>query len=114
MSRTVSEPKADSPLLAAPPEPAPPTGHALQAVYAPIEAELAEVESILRTELRSDHPYVDELVRYGCLLGGKRLRPTLLLLAAKAVGEVTSDHLTLGAVVEMIHTATLRPRRRAG
>jgi octaprenyl-diphosphate synthase len=92
VSRTVSEAKADSPL---------------QAVYGPIEAELAEVESILRAELRSDHPYVDELVRYGCLLGGKRLRPTLLLLAAKAVGEVTSEHLTLAAVVEMIHTATL-------
>jgi octaprenyl-diphosphate synthase len=76
-------------------------------VYGPIASELAEVESILKSELRSDHPYVDELVRYGCLLGGKRLRPTLLLLAAKAVGEIKPEHLTLGAVVEMIHTATL-------
>lgn len=92
MSRTVSEPKSES---------------AFQLIYAPIEAELAEVESILRAELRSEHPYVDELVRYGCLLGGKRLRPTLLLLTAKAIGEVTPAHLTLGAVVEMIHTATL-------
>lgn len=79
----------------------------LQVVYAPIERELAAVERILRDELRSDHLYVDELVRYGCLLGGKRLRPTLLLLAGKAVGELKPEHLTLGAVVEMIHTATL-------
>ena len=83
------------------------SGSPFQQIYAPIKAELAEVESILRAELRSAHPYVDELVRYGCLLGGKRLRPTLLLLTAKAIGEVTPAHLTLSAVVEMIHTATL-------
>jgi len=76
-------------------------------VYGPIESELMEVERILKTELRSDHPYVDELVRYGCLLGGKRLRPTLLLLTAKAIGQLKQEHLILGAVVEMIHTATL-------
>ena len=79
----------------------------LQTLYAPIGAELVEVERILKQELRSPHPFVDELVRYGCLLGGKRLRPALLLLIAKALGSVTKEHLTLGAVVEMIHTATL-------
>jgi octaprenyl-diphosphate synthase len=50
---------------------------------------------------------VDELVRYGCLIGGKRLRPALLLLCAKAVGQLRAEHLTLATVVEMIHTATL-------
>jgi octaprenyl-diphosphate synthase len=38
---------------------------------------------------------------------GKRLRPILLLLSAKACGSVTHDHLVLAAVTEMIHTATL-------
>lgn len=93
MSRSVSEPTTNT--------------SPLPDVYGPIESELAEVERILKSELRSDHPYVDELVRYGCLLGGKRLRPTLLLLTAKAVGELKHEHLILGAVVEMIHTATL-------
>jgi octaprenyl-diphosphate synthase len=79
----------------------------LQDLYAPIAAEMAEVERILKRELRNPHPFVDELVRYGCLLGGKRLRPALLLLTAKALGEVKRDHLTLAAVVEMVHTATL-------
>jgi octaprenyl-diphosphate synthase len=80
----------------------------LQSLYAPIAAELAQVEALLRAQLRSDYPFVDELVRYGCLLGGKRLRPALLLLTAKAIGgQVTREHLTLAAVVEMIHTATL-------
>lgn len=84
-------------------------GHALlQSIYAPIADELAEVERRLQSELTSEHPYVDELVGYGCLLGGKRLRPALLLLSAKATGgRVTLDHLTLATVVEMIHTATL-------
>ncbi len=47
------------------------------------------------------------MVRYGCLLGGKRLRPALLLLSAKALGRVNEQHLILAAVIEMIHTATL-------
>jgi len=80
----------------------------LETLYAPIAGELAEVERRLKAELRSDHTFVDELVRYGCLLGGKRLRPALLLLTAKSVGgRVTHEHLTLATVVEMIHTATL-------
>lgn len=76
-------------------------------LFGPIAAEMQQVEEILRRELRSRDPSVDELVRYGCLLGGKRLRPALLLLAAQACGKVTPEHLTLAAVVEMIHTATL-------
>lgn len=80
----------------------------LQSLYAPVADDLAEVERRLKAELSSDHPFVDELVSYGCLLGGKRLRPALLLLSAKAVGgNVTGEHLTLATVVEMIHTATL-------
>ena len=39
--------------------------------------------------------------------GGKRLRPILLLLSAKLVGETNPSCIHLGAVVEMIHTATL-------
>src|SRR5262245_50733822 len=80
----------------------------LQSLYAPVAAELAEVEALLKAELRSDYPFVDELVRYGCLLGGKRLRPALLLLTAQAVGgRIEREHITLATVVEMIHTATL-------
>jgi octaprenyl-diphosphate synthase len=79
----------------------------LTALYEPITTELAEAEKLFRQELRSQHPFVDELVSYGCLLGGKRLRPALLLLAAKAAGRVSREHYTLAAVVEMIHTATL-------
>ncbi len=79
----------------------------LRQLSEPIADPLAEVERILKRELSSKYPYVDEIVRYGCLLGGKRLRPTLLLLTAQALGQVNQRHLVLAAVVEMIHTATL-------
>jgi octaprenyl-diphosphate synthase len=75
--------------------------------YAPVQDDLRRVENLLQSELRGDDAGVDELARYSFRLGGKRLRPALLLLAARAVGEVTDEHITLAAVVEMIHTATL-------
>jgi octaprenyl-diphosphate synthase len=79
----------------------------LRTLYVPIAAELEQVENILHDELRSDHPFVDQLVKHGFRLGGKRLRPALLLLAGKACGTLKNEHLVLGAVVELIHTATL-------
>lgn len=79
----------------------------LKILYAPIADEMEQMEQLLRSEMRSDHSVVDELVRYGVLLGGKRMRPALVLLTAKAVGKVSHDHLVIGAVLEMIHTATL-------
>ena len=62
---------------------------------------------MLHNELRSDDPLVDKLVSHAYQLGGKRLRPALLLLAARATGNVNQDHVLLSTVVEMIHTATL-------
>ncbi len=79
----------------------------LRTLYVPIAAELEQVENILHDELRSDHPFVDQLVKHGFRLGGKRLRPALLLLAGKACGALRQEHFVLGAVVELIHTATL-------
>jgi len=80
---------------------------ALDALYAPIRKELDEVEDLLQEELRSDYPFVDRLARHGFRLGGKRMRPALVLLSAKATGELKREHLVLAAVVELIHTATL-------
>ncbi|MEX0712981.1 MAG: polyprenyl synthetase family protein [Pirellulales bacterium] len=79
----------------------------LDQLYEPIRDQLEGCERILRAELRNENAYVDQLVRHGFRLGGKRLRPALLLLAARAAGNVTDEHLVLAAVVEMIHTATL-------
>jgi len=83
------------------------TPERLRELYLPIREELGQVEEMLRTELRSDHPFVDRLVRHGFRLGGKRLRPALVLLCGKACGELTREHVVLATVMEMVHTATL-------
>lgn len=79
----------------------------LESLYAPIRAELAQVEESLQKEFTSPDPFVDRLARHGFRLGGKRLRPALVLLTAQACGTIRPDHLVLGAVMEMVHTATL-------
>ncbi|QDV73263.1 polyprenyl synthetase family protein [Botrimarina mediterranea] len=76
-------------------------------LFGPILPALRRVEDRLQSELTSSDPLVDEVVRHGYRLGGKRLRPALVLLVGNAVGELTSAHELLGVVVEMIHTATL-------
>ena len=79
----------------------------LPALYAPIQGELHQVEEVFREVLRSRYPFVDDLVKYGFRLGGKRLRPALVLLSGLACGGLVSEHVLLAAAVEMIHTATL-------
>ncbi len=83
------------------------TPERLRELYLPIRQELDQVEDMLRKELRSEHPFVDRLVRHGFRLGGKRLRPALVLLCGKACGELSREHVVLAAVMEMVHTATL-------
>jgi len=82
-------------------------GRKLAALYAPIAAEMAEAERIFAAELGSRHPFVQHLVDHCADFKGKKLRPALVLLTAKAAGELRPDHPVLAAVVEMIHTATL-------
>jgi octaprenyl-diphosphate synthase len=79
----------------------------LSSMYAPIAAELTEAERIFQNELGSRFPFVQHLVDHCADFQGKRLRPALLLLSAKASGGISEAHPVLAAVVEMIHTATL-------
>lgn len=76
-------------------------------LLAPIAHDLDEVERVLARSLASERPFVAELVAHLSHYRGKRLRPTLLLLTARACGQLTPAHHVLGAVVEMVHTATL-------
>jgi octaprenyl-diphosphate synthase len=76
-------------------------------LYAPIAWDLAQVERILGESLASSQPGVARLLGHLGHYRGKRLRPALLLLTAQACGRVVPAHHLLGAVVEMIHTATL-------
>ena len=83
------------------------TPRELQEPYEIICEELQQAEEVLRKELRSDHPFVDRLAKHGFRLGGKRLRPALVLLSGKVCGTLGPEHPVLAAAVEMVHTATL-------
>lgn len=72
-----------------------------------VEAEMAEVNQLIIQELSSDVVLINQIGNYIVASGGKRLRPMLLLLVAKALGYEGGQHLTLAAVIEFIHTATL-------
>src|SRR5947207_6385278 len=72
-----------------------------------IGADMAEVDRVLRESLASDVALIRRIAEYIVGSGGKRLRPSLLLLTAGACGYHGRDHYTLAAVIEMIHTATL-------
>jgi octaprenyl-diphosphate synthase len=78
-----------------------------RAAILPIQTELGQVESLLRSELKSRSKSISEILEYVAELGGKRLRPCLVLLAAKAAGSLTEESVRLAAVVELVHTATL-------
>ena len=76
-------------------------------LIAPIGADMARVDAVLRQGLASEVALVRQIAEYIVGGGGKRLRPALLLLAARACGDPGDHRHVLAAVVEMIHTATL-------
>ncbi|QWF72448.1 polyprenyl synthetase family protein [Methylomonas paludis] len=69
--------------------------------------EALAVDQLILDELSSDVVLINQIGHYIIGNGGKRLRPMLLLLAAKALGQVEDHHLIMAAVIEFIHTATL-------
>ena len=97
------------------PEPhSPPNSRLLPAVNATVESlrlpiadDLDAVDRVIRARLDSDVILIRQVAEYIIASGGKRLRPALVLLAARACGYQGSDHVELAAVVEFIHTATL-------
>ena len=72
-----------------------------------IAGDMEAVDALIRRRLASDVALVRQVAEYIIASGGKRLRPTLLLLAAGACGYRGAHHHELAAVVEFIHTATL-------
>lgn len=69
--------------------------------------DMAEVDIVIRERLHSEVVLVRQVAEYIVNSGGKRLRPALVVLAAKALGYQGHRHHELAAVVEFIHTATL-------
>lgn len=76
-------------------------------IFRLVEPELAEVEVRLKSEAISTLALVEEMNQYLHEAGGKRLRPGLLLLAARLCDASAESAIRLGVVVELIHVATL-------
>lgn len=72
-----------------------------------IGKEMDAVNDCIRTQLHSDVALVNQISHYIVSAGGKRLRPALVLLSARASGYQGQHHIELAAIIEFIHTATL-------
>ena len=76
-------------------------------LFPEVSADALAVDAVIRKALHSDVALIRQVADYIVLAGGKRLRPVLLLLSARAAGYRGDAHATLAAVIEFIHTATL-------
>ncbi|ANF59319.1 octaprenyl diphosphate synthase [Halotalea alkalilenta] len=75
--------------------------------HAPVAKDFAEVDSTIHRRLASDIPLVETIGHYIVESGGKRVRPLLVLLAARALGYRGDKHVLLAALIEFMHTSTL-------
>ncbi|MDR1271205.1 MAG: polyprenyl synthetase family protein [Planctomycetaceae bacterium] len=84
--------------------------HEVKAAYQLIENEMTTMEELARESLSGVDPFVGEVVRYSIQFSGKRLRPVLLFLAGRAIGNTVlldRKHVQTAAAIEFVHTASL-------
>ncbi len=79
----------------------------VEALRSLVSDDIDAVDGLIRERLASDVALINQLSTYIINSGGKRLRPLLVLLAARACNVQGSQHVNLAAVIEFIHTATL-------
>jgi octaprenyl-diphosphate synthase len=72
-----------------------------------VNSDFEAVDRVIKRRLHSQVALVDQVATYIIYSGGKRLRPLLVLLAARACGHAGEQHVDAAAIVEFIHTATL-------
>lgn len=79
----------------------------MQRVIAPIAEDLVEVDKAVISDLQSDIPLIKKISDYIVSAGGKRMRPVVLLLIARALGCQNKDPVFLATMIEYVHTASL-------
>ncbi|MCP5446595.1 MAG: octaprenyl diphosphate synthase [Chromatiaceae bacterium] len=79
----------------------------IAAIHALIEGDMKLVDALILRRLQSDVVLINQVGHYIVNSGGKRLRPMIVLLAARALGYQGRDHIDIAAIIEFIHTATL-------
>ncbi|HFL8795006.1 MAG TPA: polyprenyl synthetase family protein [Candidatus Azosocius sp. HAIN] len=72
-----------------------------------ISEDLKKVDNIINNSLNSNLKLINDINKYIIHNKGKRLRPTILLLIAKACKYKGNNHISSAAIIELIHTATL-------
>ena len=76
-------------------------------VQALAAAEMGAVDALIRGRLASDVVLINQISEHIVAAGGKRLRPMLTVIAARALGYAGQAHHQLAAIIEFIHTSTL-------
>lgn len=76
-------------------------------ISAPVASDFEAVNNHIIEQLHSQVPLIDKVGHYIVKSGGKRLRPLISLLSARACGYESNQHVIVAAVVEFLHTATL-------
>lgn len=76
-------------------------------IHAAVAEDFAAVDRTILAQLGSRVPLVENIGHYIIDSGGKRLRPLLVLLAARALGYTGDRHITLATLIEFMHTSTL-------
>lgn len=76
-------------------------------IQALAQKDMTAVNDLIFSKLHSDVALINQLGVYIINGGGKRMRPLLTVLAARAIGYQGNEHLQLAAIVEFIHTSTL-------
>src|SRR3569833_3740021 len=79
----------------------------IQAVYALVAEDMRAVNRLIAARLSSEVALINQMGQYIISSGGKRLRPILVLLRARAFGYQGPYHINLSTIDEYIHTATL-------
>ena len=79
----------------------------ISAVRDLIASDMQAVNDLILKRLESDVVLINQIGHYIINSGGKRLRPMLVLIAARALGYDGHRHIDIAAIIEFIHTATL-------
>jgi octaprenyl-diphosphate synthase len=76
-------------------------------IHQVVAEDFALLNSKVVSQLHSQVPLIENIGQYIIEAGGKRMRPVLVLLTAKALGYQGRQHVDLATVIEFLHTATL-------
>jgi octaprenyl-diphosphate synthase len=79
----------------------------LESIRTLVKEDLESIDRFIISQLASNIPMVKQVIEYVLTCGGKRVRPLVLLLSARALDHRGTQHIDLAAVIELIHTATL-------